>query len=171
MYGIVKQNGGGMSVESRLNTGTAFRMYLPSTTERSTDASGTVAIARAAPSKATILVVEDDPGIRELASKVLSRYGYVVLTASGGVEARRVSEHHVGTIHLLLSDVVMPGMSGPKVAEMLIEMRPKLKVIYMSGYTDDAILRHGVMVRDTAFLQKPFTPERLHNKILEVLAN
>jgi signal transduction histidine kinase/CheY-like chemotaxis protein len=169
VYGIVKQNGGGLSVESRVNTGTVFKMYLPSTTERSTDASGTVALQRAAPSKATILVVEDDPGIRELAAKVLSRYGYVVLTASGGDEARKVCERHVGTIHLLLSDVVMPGMSGPKVAEMLTEMRPTMKVIYMSGYTDDAILRHGVMAHDMSFLQKPFTPERLHNKILEVL--
>jgi C4-dicarboxylate-specific signal transduction histidine kinase/CheY-like chemotaxis protein len=171
VYGIVKQNGGGLSVESRLNAGTAFRIYLPSTTERSTDASGTVAIERAVASKATILVVEDDPGIRELASRVLSRYGYLVLTAAGGEEARKVSDHHVGTIHLLLSDVVMPGMSGPKVAEMLIGMRPTMKVIYMSGYTDDAILRHGVMAHDMPFLQKPFTPERLHNKILEVLGN
>ena len=83
----------------------------------------------------------------------------------------RCCERHAGTIHLLLSDVVMPGMSGPKVAEMLTGMRPAMKVIYMSGYTDDAILRHGVMAHDMAFLQKPFTPERLHNKILEVLAH
>src|SRR5207248_7437147 len=112
-----KQNGGGIAVESQPNAGTMFRIYLPSTPERSTDASGTVMLERAAASKATILVVEDDPGIRELAGRVLSRYGYVVLTAAGGDEARDVCERHAGTIHLLLSDVVMPGMSGPKVAE------------------------------------------------------
>jgi signal transduction histidine kinase len=171
VYGIVKQSGGALSVESRLTTGTVFKVFLPSTAERRSDSADTVTLARAAAATATILVVEDDPGIRELAAKVLSRYGYTVLIASGGDEARKVCEGHVGTIHMLLSDVVMPEMSGPKVAEMLVEMRPEMKVIYMSGYTDDAILRHGVMARDMAFLQKPFTPERLHSKILEVLGH
>jgi signal transduction histidine kinase/CheY-like chemotaxis protein len=171
VYGIVKQNGGGISVQSQVNYGTVFRLYLPSTLEARTEISGVVETERAPVSKATILVVEDDPGIRELASRVLSRYGYAVLTASGGDEARRVCEGHDGIIHVLLSDVVMPGMSGPKVAEMLSGMRPTIKVVYMSGYTDDAIVRHGVMAHDMSFLQKPFTPERLHNKILEVLAN
>ena len=111
---------------------------------------------------------KDDPGIRELTAKVLSRIGYVVLTASGGDEARMICDGYVGAIHLLLSDVVMPGMSGPEVAAMLTAVRPSLKTIYMSGYTDDAVLRHGVM-KGMAFLQKPFTPDTLRNKIVEVL--
>jgi CheY-like chemotaxis protein len=171
VYGILKQNGGGICVESHLDRGTTFRLYFPRTAEARTDASPAVVTARAEPSKGTILVVEDDRGIRELALRVLSRYGYVVLTASGGDEARRVCEEYQGTIHLLLSDVVMPGMSGPKVAEILTRMRPSMKVLYMSGYTDDAILRHGVMALDMPFLQKPFTPERLYNKIVEVLGD
>jgi signal transduction histidine kinase/CheY-like chemotaxis protein len=171
VYGIVKQNGGGIAVQSEIDHGTVFRLYLPSTAEERTEVSDTPVVESAPESKATILVVEDDPGIRELASRVLSRYGYAVLTASGGEEARRVCHKHEGTIHVLLSDVVMPGMSGPKVAEMLTVMRPSIKVVYMSGYTDDAIVRHGVMAHDMSFIQKPFTPEGLHNKILEVLSN
>ncbi len=114
-------------------------------------------------------MVEDDPGIRELASKVLRRCGYQVLTACGGDEARDICERHGGAIDVLLRDVVMPGMSGPKVAPMLTKIRPSMKVVFMSGDTDDAIVRHGVMERDVPFLQKPFTPVRLANKILEVL--
>ncbi|HEV3216943.1 MAG TPA: ATP-binding protein [Vicinamibacterales bacterium] len=171
IYGIVKQGGGGIVVQSNVGGGTMFRICLPRTDEALSHTSGTVKIERAPGSKATILVVEDDSGIRELTARVLSRYGYVVLTASGGDEARAVCERHDGAIDLLLSDVVMPGMSGPQVAEMLTALRPQLKVVYMSGYTDDAILRHGVMVRDMPFLQKPFTPQRLHNKILEVLGH
>jgi two-component system cell cycle sensor histidine kinase/response regulator CckA len=171
IYGIVKQGGGGIVVQTNVGGGTMFRICLPRTDEALSHTSGTVKIERAPGSKATILVVEDDSGIRELTARVLSRYGYVVLTASGGDEARAVCERHDGAIDLLLSDVVMPGMSGPQVAEMLTALRPQLKVVYMSGYTDDAILRHGVMVRDMPFLQKPFTPQRLHNKILEVLGH
>jgi DNA-binding NtrC family response regulator len=125
--------------------------------------------ARTANGKATILIVEDDPGIRELSTKILSRNGYEVLAAEGGEEARRICERHDGVIHVLLSDVVMPGMNGPMVADMLTKLRPGLKVVFMSGYTDDAIVRHGVIERDLPFLQKPFTPERLANKIVEVL--
>ena len=119
--------------------------------------------------KATILVVEDDAGIRELAAKVLRRQGYAVLTASGGEQARDICERHGGNIDMLLSDVVMPVMNGPAVAAMLTKIRPAMKVLFMSGYTDDAIVRIGVMERGVPFLQKPFTPERLTNKIREVL--
>jgi signal transduction histidine kinase/CheY-like chemotaxis protein len=171
IYGIVKQNGGGIVVQSKVGCGSVFKVYLPRTDEAPSESPGTIAIERSHGSKATVLVVEDDPGIRELAARVLSRYGYVVLTAAGGDEARAVSERHDGAIDLLLSDVVMPGMSGPEVAQMLAAMRPHMKVMYMSGYTDDAIVHHGVMVQEVPFLQKPFTAERLHNKILEVLGH
>jgi two-component system, cell cycle sensor histidine kinase and response regulator CckA len=167
----VKQNGGGIRVQRHLDRGTTFRIYLPSTSEARTEGLEAGVMAPDSTLKKTILVVEDDPGIRELASRVLVRYGYAVLTASGGDEARSLCEKHEGEIDLLLSDVVMPGMSGPKVAEMLTAMRPAMKVVYMSGYSDEAVARHGGMAHDTPFLQKPFTPERLHNKILEVLSN
>lgn len=124
---------------------------------------------RSSAGKVTILIVEDDPGIRALSAKILRRCGYEVLVAGGADEARQISEHHEGIIHVLLSDVVMPGMNGPMVAEMLTRMRPGLKVVFMSGYSDDEIVRHGVKEHDAPFLQKPFTPERLVSKIVEVL--
>jgi CheY-like chemotaxis protein len=140
-------------VQSDLNRGRTFRIYLPSTSEELTEGSRTGVAAGAPTLKQTILVVEDDPGIRELTSRVLSRYGYSVLTASGGDEARTIGETDDGAIDLLLSDVVMPCMSGPNVADMLNAMRPTMKD-YMSGYSDEAIARHGVVVHDAPFLQK-----------------
>jgi len=169
VYGIAKQNNGGIVVESALGQGSVFRIYFPSSQEPIVDEAQAPAVERSGSGKATILIVEDDPGIRELSTKILSRYGYNVLVAEGGEEAREVSKRHDGAIDLLLSDVVMPGMSGPKVAEMLTSMRPELKVLFMSGYSDNAVVRHGVMERDVPFLQKPFTPEGLANKIVEVL--
>jgi signal transduction histidine kinase len=169
IYGIVKQSNGGIVVESEVGHGSTFKIYFPRCDERvAADVPGRVT-DRAADGKATILIVEDDPGIRELSRKILSRYGYEVLAAESGEEARQICERHDGVIHVLLSDVVMPGMNGPMVADMLTKMRPGLKVVFMSGYTDNAIVRYGVMERDLPFLQKPFTPERLANKIVEVL--
>ncbi len=122
------------------------------------------------PHTATVLIVEDDPAIREISAKILRRRGYTVLSAEGGDEARQICERHDGTIHVLLSDVVMPGMNGPMVAAMLTRMRPGLKVVFMSGYGTNDIARHGVIEHEVPFLQKPFTPERLANTISEVLA-
>jgi len=169
VYGIVKQNNGGIAVESEAGRGTRLRIYLPRVEEQPTAVFIEKPVTSGSHAKATILIVEDDPGIRELASKVLSRSGYQVLTACGGDEARVICERHGGAIDVLLSDVVMPGMSGPMVAAMVTKIRPSMKVVFMSGYTDDAVVRHGVMERDVPFLLKPFTPERLANKILEVL--
>jgi two-component system, cell cycle sensor histidine kinase and response regulator CckA len=122
------------------------------------------------PHTTTVLIVEDDPAIREISAKILRRRGYTVLSAEGGEEARQICERHDGTIDVLLSDVVMPGMNGPTVAAMLTRMRPGLKVVFMSGYGTHDIVRHGVIEREVPFLQKPFTPERLANTIREVLA-
>jgi len=122
------------------------------------------------PHTATVLIVEDDPAIREISARILRRRGYTVLSAEGGDEARQICERHDGTIHVLLSDVVMPGMNGPMVAAMLTRMRPGLKVVFMSGYGTNDIARHGVIEHEVPFLQKPFTPERLANTISEVLA-
>ena len=169
VYGIVKQNNGGIAVESEAGRGTRLRIYLPRVEEQPSAVFIEKPVRSGPHGKATILIVEDDPGIRELASKVLSRSGYQVLTACGGDEARVICERHGGVIDVLLSDVVMPGMSGPMVAAMVTKIRPSMKVVFMSGYTDDAVVRHGVMEHDVPFLQKPFTPERLVNKILKVL--
>jgi two-component system, cell cycle sensor histidine kinase and response regulator CckA len=121
------------------------------------------------PQPATVLIVEDDPGVRDLSAKILRRRGYTVLAAEGGDEARQICERHEGAIHVLLSDVMMPGMNGPMVAKMLRSMRPDLKVVFMSGYSSADVARHGVVQDDAPFLQKPFTPERLANTISEVL--
>jgi signal transduction histidine kinase len=169
IYGIVKQNNGGITVDSEIGTGSVFRIYFPGCAERASMSSTIAATGRSANGKATILVVEDDPGIRALSSKILRRNGYEVLAAEGGEEARQICASHDGIIHVLLSDVVMPGMNGPTVAEMLTKTRPEMRVVFMSGYTDAVIVRHGVNTRQVPFLQKPFTPERLANKIVEVL--
>lgn len=117
----------------------------------------------------TVLIVEDEPGVRALVRDTLRRHGYFVLEARHGIEALMIGSQHPGSIHLLMADVVMPQMNGREVAEGLLRVRPDVKVLYMSGYTEDAILRHGVLTPGTNFLQKPFTPESLVEKVREVL--
>jgi CheY-like chemotaxis protein len=117
----------------------------------------------------TVLLVEDEPAVRLFARKTLELAGYKVLVAPDGMEALQLAEQHPGPIQLLLTDVVMPGMSGRMLAERLCQRRPTLRVLYTSGYTDDAIVRHGVLDASAAFLQKPFSPETLERKIRDVL--
>lgn len=169
VYGIVKQSGGALSVHSEVGHGSTFKIYLPRAEAGSRPAAEPLIQARALTGSETILVVEDDDRVRELACRVLSMHGYAVLAASNGDDARSLCEQHPGPIHLLLSDIVMPGMNGPEVAKLLKTIRPDMKVLFMSGYTDDAIVRHGVLVHSTQFLQKPFAPARLAEKVLEVL--
>jgi two-component system cell cycle sensor histidine kinase/response regulator CckA len=116
----------------------------------------------------TVLVVEDADGLRELTKRLLERQGYIVLLAANADAALRLFEQHA-SIDVLLTDVVMPGASGPELTKRLVERRPALKVIYMSGYTEDAIVQHGVLKPGIAFLDKPFTSETLERKIREVL--
>ena len=112
-----------------------------------------------------MLLVEDEPAVRDLAREILEGSGYTVLEACDAQEAVLVAERHAGPIHLLLTDVVMPGLSGRALAERLRPLRPEMQVLYMSGYTDDAIVRHGVLDPDTLFIQKPFSPDALGHKV------
>ncbi len=117
----------------------------------------------------TVLIVEDDGSLRNLTRKILERYGYSILKAENGEDALRISEEQDGSIDLMITDVVMPKMSGREVAERLQSLRPEIKVIYMSGYTDNAIVHHGVLASGLNFIEKPFTPEDLARKVREVL--
>ena len=125
-------------------------------------------VARLHAGTQTVLVVEDEEGLRELAKRLLQRLGYTVLIAANAAEASRLFEQNP-TVDLLLTDVVMPGASGPELTRQLFEQRPALKVIYMSGYTEDAIVQYGVLKPGIPFLNKPFTSETLGVKIREVL--
>jgi signal transduction histidine kinase/CheY-like chemotaxis protein len=165
-YGIVKQSGGWIWVYSELDHGTAFKIYLPLATGATAPAAVTARRpADRARNHETVLLVEDQDEVRDLASRVLQRLGYSVLPASSGSDALRLAEEHPQPIALLLTDVVMPGLSGKEVAEQLTAMRPDLRVLYMSGYTDNIIAQHGVLSPGTAFISKPFTPDSLASAV------
>ncbi|MCU1382580.1 MAG: hybrid sensor histidine kinase/response regulator [Acidobacteria bacterium] len=168
VHGIATRSGGGVTVDSAVGRGTCFMVYFP----RADAAAMPVAIAAPVVRKAsgihTVLVVDDADGLRLLTKRMLERQGYTVLFAKNAQEAVRVFDDHP-SIDLLLTDVVMPGASGPELVRQLVERRPALKVIYMSGYTDEAIVHHGVLDPGIAFLHKPFTSETLGRKIQDVL--
>jgi len=168
VHGIVKQSGGHIAVYSEPGVGTVFKIYLPAIQE---------AAGRSAPKQAatdlhgteTILLAEDEEAVRAVTSAALQRFGYQVLKASGGAEALDLAQQAGGKIDLLVTDVVMPEMSGPELAIALQERFPGIKVLFLSGYTDDAIVRHGILQAGVAFLQKPFIPSSLARKVREVL--
>ena len=171
VYGIVRQSGGYVDVDSALGKGTTFRVYLPL---RGSRPATPVKKAPAAPAplpggSETILLVEDDDMVRRFALALLKMSGYSVLEAHEATEAMKVSSQHAGQIHLLVTDVVMPGMNGRELAEKLTQSRGDMKVLFMSGYTEDAVLRLGIDKKETAFLPKPFTPGALAQKVRDVL--
>ena len=169
VYGIVKQSGGNIWVYSEPGHGTTFKIYFPLVLQPSEPIRPIP--ARAAPGRGveTILLVEDEERVRELVKEVLIKQGYTVITARDGKDALGAAAREARQIDLLLTDVVMPKMSGRELAEILVPMRPSLKVLYMSGYTDNAMLHKGTLDSETKFIQKPFTPDALARKVREVL--
>ncbi len=169
VYGIVKQSGGYIGVYSELGHGTTFKIYLPRVDEP-VEVLGEGVKGEEVPfGRETILLVEDEESVRKFAVSTLRRLGYEVLEASRGEEALSVCERHEGPVHMTVTDVVMPGMSGRELAEKLLVLRPEMKVLYMSGYTDDTIVRHGVLEKGVNYIQKPFSMEVLAKKVREVL--
>jgi two-component system cell cycle sensor histidine kinase/response regulator CckA len=173
VFGIVRQSGGTIWTYSEVGHGTTFKIYLPRAdakemVPRARSGTGTFA-APTLRGTETILLVEDDESVRGIERMILRRYGYHVLDVPNGGEALLICEKYVNPIHLLLTDVVMPRMSGRELAERLLSVRPELKVLFLSGYTDGAIERHGILQPGTAFLQKPVTPEVLARKVRAVL--
>jgi len=168
VHGIVKQSGGSIEVYSEAGAGTTFKIYLPVVHEQPTEliTSEESTLPRGTE---TVLLVEDEDAVREMAALALRRLGYDVLTAPGGDEALQVMDGREHMIDLLVTDVVMPKLSGRELAELLWTRHRELKVLFISGYTDDAIMRHGVLQSDVSFLHKPFTLDALARKVREVL--
>jgi len=168
VYGTVKQSGGGIWVHSEPGQGATFKIYLPRVDEtgesvQPSEAQGDVAGTE------TILLVEDDPTVRDFAARMLRSFGYKILESKSPEDALAMGDQRHQAIDLLLTDVVLPRMSGRSVAEHLSLVRPGLRVLYMSGYTDGAIHQGGVLEANTAYVQKPFTPDALARKVREVL--
>jgi CheY-like chemotaxis protein len=169
VYGIVKQSEGSIWVHSELGEGTTIKIYLPRV-EDELDASHPATTELDIPrGTETILLVEDEPSVRKLVRHILQKQGYTVIEASTGLQALKVIEKHAGEVHLLLSDVVMPGMNGAELAAKLSKIRPKMKTLFLSGYSSDAIARHGHLNPDTSFLQKPFLESDLAVKVRAVI--
>jgi two-component system, cell cycle sensor histidine kinase and response regulator CckA len=168
VHGIVSRSGGSVAVSSELGKGTAFKVYFPRADAAEMVGDAPPPAPRPRAGAETVLVVEDAEGLRLLATRMLQKQGYTVLVAANAEEAVQLFEAHP-SIDVILSDVVMPGASGPELTRRLVESRPGLKVIYMSGYTDEAIVHHGVLDPGLAFLHKPFTSEALGRKLREVL--
>jgi PAS domain S-box-containing protein len=171
VYGIVAQSGGSIEVESAVGHGTEFRISLPAAGEAPAATREKTAVPEASTSAGveTVLVVEDEPVIRRLVASILERTGYTVLEAGDGVEALQVASGHAGPIDLLLTDVVMPRMGGKELADRLAAQRPRMKVLFMSGYPDDALGADGVLPEHVSFLAKPFMPNAVAHKVRELL--
>jgi CheY-like chemotaxis protein len=171
VYGIVSQSGGTILVYSELGHGTSFKIYLPRVQGVPVRVQASVPTASSLGGSETVLVVEDEDAVRSLVCSILKKRGYTVLRAKNGGEGLLVCERHPNNIDLMISDVIMPAMSGSDLAARLKTVRPGMKVLFMSGYTDKAVVNHGVLDPGVAFLGKPFTPQALARKVREILGD
>jgi two-component system cell cycle sensor histidine kinase/response regulator CckA len=169
VYGIVKQSGGYITIDSEPGLGTTFTTYLPVAQEAAQQAAGASRLPRPLSGTETILLVEDEPGLRRLVHRTLEQHGYSVLNAATAEDAVSIARRHTGPIHLLLSDVIMPGLSGPDLAQRLVRLRPSIRVLYVSGYTSQAVEGTGAVSPHARFLSKPFSPSVLATKVRECL--
>jgi CheY-like chemotaxis protein len=165
VYGIVKQSNGYIEVHSELGTGTVFRIYLPCVQAEASEQATSEAPVHEIAGDKTILLVEDEAQVRNLTGRILRTLGCRVLEAPDGSEALRIAQEYEGGIDLVITDVVMPKMSGKALVTMLESIRPGIKSLYVSGYTDDEIVNHGILDSRVAFLQKPFTLDSLTSKV------
>jgi DNA-binding NtrC family response regulator len=170
VYGMVKQTGGDVTVYSERGRGSTFTLYFPNVPDSIVAEPAEVADSLPCGSE-TILVVEDDPAVRGVTVRMLEQLGYATLSAPGGAEALEMIRDHSGTIDLLLTDVIMPGMNGGQLANELAAVRPKMKVLYLSGHTVSAAFRRGIVNLSAAFLPKPFRRDALAKAIRDVLEN
>jgi len=168
IHGIVQQSGGYVEADSEVGRGTTFKIYLPRVADAQPDSEKPEAVT-AVGGQETVLVVEDQAVVRRYAAAALRTFGYQVIEAENAEEALQVCERENERIDLILTDVVMPGLSGRELADRLKKRRPGIKVMFMSGYTDDAILRRGDLEKDAEFIQKPFGPDQLAVKVREML--
>jgi CheY-like chemotaxis protein len=171
VYSVVKQYRGALNVYSEPNVGTTFKIHLPRAHVPVGDRSGTLARADELRGQGVVLVVEDAAAVRTVARQVLERFGYTVLEAPDGLTALHLAARYHGRIDLLLTDVVMPGMSGRSLASQFVAVRPDTRVLFASGYTDDAAFHLGVLEEGVPYIQKPFTPEALARKVRHSLQN
>ena len=169
VYGIVKQNSGYVTVDSTPATGTTVTTYWPQVDEPVASLSASRSSARTLKGTETILLVEDEGGVRELVRKLLERYGYCVLPARDAAEAMAIEARHDGAIHVLLTDIVMPGLNGPDLAQRLVRRRPAMPVIYMSGFAHHTAVGFGSISERTCFIHKPFLAETLAATVRECL--
>jgi CheY-like chemotaxis protein len=169
VYGIVKQSGGNIWVYSELGRGTTFKIYLPRVDEGAQKFERRVEAKGVLKGSETVLLAEDEEAVRTLARQLLEMYGYQVLEAANGGATLLICERHQEPIHLLITDVIMPEMSGRELADRLAQLRPDMKVLFMSGYTDNAIVHQGVLDEWANFIQKPFPTHALARKVRNVL--
>jgi two-component system, cell cycle sensor histidine kinase and response regulator CckA len=169
VYGFVKQSGGHVEVESEPGRGTTFRLFLPHGDARGGDAAPSAELGTPAGGTETVLLVEDEEAIRRLMSRTLRSNGYTVLEASDGLEAIQLARRHCGGIELLLTDLVMPRMNGLDLAELLSEACPDVRTLFISGYSEEAVTRHGATRENINLLPKPFGPLELIRSVREVL--